>query len=266
MRAISAWPGRKTSAPPSVSASAAEDEVGDRLLQPRACPGRGPGAVEPAGLDREGAALGGQDRRAAHQRRDRGGVEGGGHHQEPQVRAERARGSPAPAPGRGRPAGCARGTRRRSGSRRRAAPGRTGSSGSGCLRSPPRCGCPAPPRRGCGSRRGRPTASPSAFGQALGGGAGGDAARLEHDDAARACRRRAGRAARGWSCRRRAAPGARRGRRGQRLGERRQHRLDRQPGQGAGSEAFSSAVRAPPGRSWCRSRCARAGRRRSAAR
>ena len=42
MRAISAWPGRKTSTPPSVSASAREDQVGHRLLQPGSLPGPPP--------------------------------------------------------------------------------------------------------------------------------------------------------------------------------------------------------------------------------
>ena len=91
MRAISAWPGRKTSTPPSVSASAREHQVGDRRLEARPLPGPPrPGPVEPAGLDRKGAALGGEDRRAAHQRRDRRGVERRRHHEQPQVRAQRA--------------------------------------------------------------------------------------------------------------------------------------------------------------------------------
>ena len=58
--------------------------------------------------------------------------------------------------------------------------------GSGCPRSPPRCASPGGCgcRRACGSRRCGPPARP-ASGHALGGGAGGEAARLQHHDAAR---------------------------------------------------------------------------------
>ena len=86
VRAISAWPGRKTSTPPSVVGQRLEDQRRRRRLQ-RGSPGRRPRPIEPAGLDRKGAALGGEDRRPAHQRRDRRGVERRRHHQEPQVRA-----------------------------------------------------------------------------------------------------------------------------------------------------------------------------------
>ena len=68
---------------------------------------------------------------------------------------------------------------------------------------------------------------------ALGGGAGGEAARLQHDDLAVAppgrCRNRAGPAERGWSCRRRAAQPARRARCAASVsGQARQGLVDRQ--------------------------------------
>ena len=232
VRAISAWPGRKTSTPPSVSARARERR-GRRPPPRAAAPARaaGPGAVEPAGLDRPGAALGGDDRRAAHQRGDRGGVEGRRHDEEAQVGAQRA-------------ADLERQRQAEVGLQRalvelvedHAADAgelgrRTGSSGSGCPRSPPRSGCPAPPRRGCGSRPGRPTGSPSASASrsaaARAATRRGSSMRMRPGDACA----RAGRAARGWSCRRRAAPAARRGRRrASAAAERRQDRLDRQRG------------------------------------
>ena len=67
-----------------------EREVGRGVLEAGALPASGGGGpVEPAGLDRMGAALGGQDRRVVHQGGDGGGVEGGRHHHEAQVRTQR---------------------------------------------------------------------------------------------------------------------------------------------------------------------------------
>ena len=98
-----------------------EHEVGDGVLEARPLPRAArPRPVEPAGLDRKGAALGGDERRVAHQRGDRRGVEGRRHDEEARGRAGARRGPRAPARGRGRPAARARGTRRRSRSRRRA--------------------------------------------------------------------------------------------------------------------------------------------------
>ena len=190
-----------------------ERQAGDGLLEPGSLPrSAGPGAVEPAGLDRMGAAFGGQDGRVVHQRRDGGRVEGGGHDEEQEVRAQGAadlqgkrqaevgvqralvefvedHATDAGQVGRGleHPRQDAFGHDLDAGARHRLAADAVADLG--------------------------PDAFAEAFGEALGGGAGGDAARLEQEDAAGKAGFEQVAAGRGWSCRRRAAPGARRGRR-----------------------------------------------------
>ena len=89
VRPISAWPGRKTSTPPSVAASASTTSAA--VAASSRSSGR-PRPVEPARLDREGAPLGGQHRRPVQQRRDRLGVERRRHDEQPQVGPQRGAG------------------------------------------------------------------------------------------------------------------------------------------------------------------------------
>ena len=144
VRAISAWPGRNTSTPPSVSASARSVELRHRLLEARARPGPPrPRPIEPARLDRPGAALGGQHRRAAHQRRDRRGVERGRHHQERRSGRSAPRISSASARPRSACSAALVELVEDHAADARQVGRRTGSSGSGCPRSPPRSRAPA---------------------------------------------------------------------------------------------------------------------------
>ncbi len=75
----------------------------------RRCSGSG---ANVARVDRKGAAVARDDRHIAEKRGNAGAVDGGGHHENTQVRraAPKRR---APERGRGRHRGCARGTRRR---------------------------------------------------------------------------------------------------------------------------------------------------------
>ncbi len=130
-----------------------------------------------------GAALGGQDRRIAHQRGDRGGVEGGGHHQQhqfgPQRRAELQRqGQPQV----GLQAALVEFVEDQAADARQIGvrldhPGEDTFGDHLDPRPGDRLAADAVADPG-------PDLLAQAFGQALGGGAGGDPARLEHQDAA----------------------------------------------------------------------------------
>ena len=254
VRAISAWPGRKTSAPPSVSARARERQLGDRLLEARALPRRrdhgrssqrvSTGQARPSavriGASSISAATGAASSVADITRRRRSGRSAAAaleREREAEVGLQRAlvelvedHAADAGEVGVGleHPGQDALGHHLDAAARHRLAADAVADA--------------APDRLA------------EAFGQPLGGGAGGDAARLEHQDAAGRCRRRAGRAARAWSCRRRAAPAARRGRRPRSACP----SAGRTGSIGSTASGLSPAARAPPGRSWSASRCARA--------
>jgi hypothetical protein len=134
--------------------------------QPRHCRLQRAGGIgragQPARLDRKGAALGGDDRRIPHQGRHRGGVQRGRHHQKPQVGPQRPAHLQAQRqPQIGIQAALVEFVKDHQRPCRKAR-GRTGSSGSGCLRSPPRSASPPKPspRPGCDSRPSGPTTSP----------------------------------------------------------------------------------------------------------
>ena len=160
-RPISAWPGRKTRTPP---VGLGQRRAGrGRRRRPRSAARRGPrdqGRSSQTRLDRPGPALGGDHRRATHQLRHRRRVQRRGHREQRAGRGAAPRGPRAPARGRDRPAGRARGTRRRSRSRCRAARVRLDHPGQDALGHDLDPRAAARSRRGCGSRRAPPSASP----------------------------------------------------------------------------------------------------------
>ena len=103
---------------PSWRASAAASGRGDARLQLLVRPRRGAGADVARRRPRTAGPRSRRRRASPQQRREPLAVERRRHHEEPQVARADAPARRARAPVRGRPAGCARGTRRRSRSRR----------------------------------------------------------------------------------------------------------------------------------------------------
>ena len=179
-RRISPWPGRNTRSRARL--------VGERRRASRARPGprsRRRIAAEIARLDRKGAALALDHRRIAEQAAHPRAVERRRHDEEAQVLAQRRPARRAPARGRDRRRASARGTRRTAPPRRRRARDRRGS----CRAKTPSVTTSMRVRaetRLC-SRTRKPTVSPTfrrGSRPCARGGAGGKAARLQHDHAA----------------------------------------------------------------------------------